>query len=103
MSLKNIFLLLLVGIIFISGALMNIRSVNGIAISCMMICSLLLIGILGLDNFSKLIEKKGPVKGILLGILVIIVLIPLVFFGTCVLGLGGGAVTSGLFRGLFGK
>ncbi|MEI8348959.1 MAG: hypothetical protein WCI77_02300 [Candidatus Omnitrophota bacterium] len=93
MSWKKSTVLLLLAIIFLNGLMFWAEDGGWV----WLICSILIVGILSEGKISKRIREHAGVRKIIAAVLMVLVLIPLVFFGTCLLGLGGWSLRS-LFR-----
>lgn len=95
---KSVAILVLLGIAFLNGIFMNSRPGNGYAISMWIwiLCAGSIVVLLSYGKVSKRIKEKGVIKGIFISILIFLVLIPLVFVGTCLL-----ALTAAPLKGLF--
>jgi len=95
---KSVAILVLLGIAFLNGIFMNSRFGSGYTISMWIwiLCAGSIVVLLSYGKVSKRIKEKGVIKGILISMLIFIVLIPLVFVGTCILSLSAAS-----FKGLF--
>ncbi|MCX5700537.1 MAG: hypothetical protein NTZ63_03255 [Candidatus Omnitrophica bacterium] len=91
MNRKTIFVLLLFVVAFLNGLIQNW---NGSGFLVWVICSILIIAILGGSNILKKIKESAGTRKILIAILIALVLIPLVFLGTCLLAVGGSSLRS---------
>jgi asparagine N-glycosylation enzyme membrane subunit Stt3 len=92
MSWKTMSVLLLLAV----GFLVGILGLNGIEVVVIWaVCSILIAVILGGSRIQKAIkENAGTRKVIIAAILIVLVLIPLAFLGTCLLFIGGSSMRS---------
>lgn len=95
MSWKTVGIIMILTVVFLKGLILDMGDYD---LGFWIVCSILILSVIFVSKAPRVIKEDNGIRKVIIALLIFLVLIPLVFLGTCLLYIGGSSMRNLFIR-----